>query len=361
MSWRAGDLILKDFGFKQSKKIRAIERKLWAAEADIDYDHETDTHARSGEFDNMLQVDLKNIKKKANGKEIFASPDEEYFSVSFFFGSEDEIVAKLGKLLVKQKRTNEDAKFTESLTKELADELGNKFADVPASGRTWSDRKWIDTYSNGKHVPDKLYIERNDGWHLRFHLSEKTVTAHHVDITTSEGGKYSKEQVLNTIGDVERFIEKLGPDIPKRPWTFSETQEEALYQLVKPLLGGDFPHFRDQGNIYFGGCKACLITTGRKYNDAFINHDGHVVSLSRENVGSDKGRLYLSVGKLSSYATPPDPVGYMNDASLKGNLIKAIRMNKVSLAEKVEEAKSLIESLNAAQDSSDQLLKRLEA
>lgn len=337
MGWRAGDLVIKDFGFKQSKRIRSLERKLWAQEADIKYDHETDTHARSGEFDNLLQQDLKNIKNEADGKEIFASPDEEYFTVYFFFGSEDEIVAKLEKLLAKQKQSNKDAKFTDTLDKELADKLGTLFADVPKSGATFTDRRWIDAYSNGKHTPDYCYFERNDGWILCFRLGDKTVSAHHCDITVSDGGKYSKERVLNTVGEVEAFIKKLGPDIPKRPPTFSEAREEELYQILKPVMGGDFEHKRGQGYVYFGPCY-----------------------LTRERAGKDAGRLYLSIGNLNFYGGDLE-VGYIKDADLKKNIVAGLAKHKERVTKKIEEELKSISQLQESHVCADKLLERLGA
>ncbi len=331
-SWRTGVLTLKDLGFKQSKKIRAIERKLWAVEAEIEYDHETDTHARSGEFGELLRHDVKNIKNKADGREIFASPDEEWFTVYFFFGSEDEIVAKLEKLLAKQKRANKNAKFTDTLSREVAEELGNKFADVPGSGLTWHDQHWYPTSA----APRSGYFERNDGWTLRIDFEDKTVKAHYHDITVS-GDKSDKELTLNTVEEVEAFIKKLGPDIPKRPPTCSETAEEALYQLVKGIIG-DFECKRDQGSIYFGPCH-----------------------LSRERVGDDKGKLYLSIGDLSAYGEEKGIVGYMTDDVLKKNLIAALPRYKLKMTNKIEWEQKTILGMQQGHIAADALLTRLGA
>lgn len=321
-NWRTGILTLRDLGFKQSKKIRAVEKQLWSVNAEIEYDHETDTHARTGEFGNLLRADAKAIKTKANGREIFASPDYEWFTVYFFFGDEDEIVGRLKRLLAQKRRVNKEAKFTDDpLTTELVDELGWKFAPIAGSGRTWTDRKWRTDYKTGE--PTSVYFERNDGWQLRVSLEENTVEVEHYDITKRDENGWEPrrdKRILNTLKDIESFIEWLGPDLPARPKTYDEVREDKMWELLEPIIGSGagVHHKGDQGYAYFGvDNKNCG-------------------SLTRERVNSagNGGKLYLHVYDVSDQ--PYGAGGYIdNDADLESRLITALGQQALNLEKKL--------------------------
>jgi len=87
------------FEFNISPEIEREYNRLLHKHEEIDVDHFIDfgvtMHPRDGDFLNQLCDAYPEIIKLANGRKIWAQPDEEGFFVSLWFGELDEILNKL--------------------------------------------------------------------------------------------------------------------------------------------------------------------------------------------------------------------------------------------------------------------------
>jgi len=113
-----------------------------------------DTHARSGEFSEMLSAAERKIKKAAKGRKIFwlADPNREWHDVRFVFGDDHE--ERLAKLAADIRKERRNRAFRDSLTPRQRKAFGKLFGGEEC----------------GRYAPhsNPVWYERKDGWQLWF-------------------------------------------------------------------------------------------------------------------------------------------------------------------------------------------------
>jgi hypothetical protein len=98
-----------------------------------------DTHSRSGEFSEMVEAGLPDLKKAAAGKKAwwFNDPDGEWMDVCFMFGTEKQIIAKLTQVAADAKAEHDkiikETTYTDPLTVKIAEEIAQKFGGTCSS------------------------------------------------------------------------------------------------------------------------------------------------------------------------------------------------------------------------------------
>lgn len=135
--WKDGDMMLKRRRFNISPTINRLfsryqrlcddARKDWNDPNIAPYTITIDTHARSGEFGELLDLGLRKIKKEKLKQSRWVCPDEEYFTVYVMFGSEKQIINKLNIIINKLKELKKDMRFQDTISLKTIRNYNKKF------------------------------------------------------------------------------------------------------------------------------------------------------------------------------------------------------------------------------------------
>ena len=328
--WEVAEAVLNKRGWKMvGPKLEKLVYSMWKVneeEEDLqcDWMYSLDTHARSGEFSEMVVAGENKVTEKAKGRKIWwlNDLDGEWMHVTILFGTEKELTKKAQAVIDESQKSRNDKVFHDQLSVEQVDALGEKFGGKKTE--------------LGKR--SCLWFTREDGRELHFtavggvgdgYNEGPRIRFMHKDVTKSEHPMIN-EIYFNRIGQLEVFIDCLPED--HHIETFEESDVKYLRDLLKRTLGQNIKHRESQRTLYFNS-----------------------FSISREKVGEKKGRIYVSLcgcqypicdidaaGKIHDHYCDPDPVSVHEALKARAEVglsevKKLIKNAKLELAKRKKE------------------------